>query len=242
MKTLVISDIHNRIQWLEGALPKLKEKYNIDEFVFLGDYFDSFHDDHWMAINTAHWLKKSLDQPDRVHLVGNHDMPYRFPSNDALWCPGFTQLKCTAIAQILTVEDWNKTKPAYSSNGWLFSHAGFSPQLCMHPVTGAQPAEVLVNEAVKGIELLRANFPHPLFLAGARMGEPVMGGVTWMDFDDEAEVYPGVKQLVGHTPDSYVRIKQTAEGEMRCMDTGNKLLCLITDGNLEVIPNEYNTK
>lgn len=240
MKTLVIADIHNRIQWIEDALPKLKEKYNYDEVVFLGDYFDSFHDNHWMAMNTAHWLKKSLAHPDRIHLLGNHDMPYRFPQNDSLWCPGFTPLKCKSVAQILTTADWDLTRPAYTSNGWLFSHAGFSPDLCTHPVNGSLSTIELVAEAAKGIEILRGGLHHPLFLPGARMEEPVMGGITWMDWDEEAVVYPGVKQLVGHTPSNCVRTLQTPEGEMHCMDTHNKLLCLITDGNLEIIPNEFN--
>lgn len=238
-KTLVISDIHNRTRWIEHGLAELKKKYEYDEVVFLGDYFDSRHDNQWNAMTTAQWLKNSLTHTDRVHLMGNHDMPYRFPTNDAVHCPGFNPNKCRAINGIMTPEDWKKILPAYVSNGWLFSHAGFSPDLCTHPVNGPLSAEQLVESAVKGLEMLRANFPHPLFLAGSRMAEPVMGGITWMDWNDEAEAYPGVKQLVGHTPSNCVRTIQTPEGEIHCMDTGNQLVCLITDGVLEIIPNEY---
>lgn len=241
MTTLVISDIHNKIHWIEPALLVLKEKYDYDEVVFLGDYFDNFHDNHWVVMETARWLKESLTHSNRIHLLGNHDMPYRFPNNDSLGCPGWSPLKSKSVNSVMLLSDWEKTIPAYASNGWLFSHAGFSPQLCTHPVKGFLPADELVSSAVKGIELLKANFPHPLFLPGSRMGEPVMGGITWMDWDDEAEIYPGVKQLVGHTPDNCVRVKHSPEGEMHCMDTHNKHLCVITNGQLEIIKNEYLT-
>lgn len=241
MKTLVISDIHNKVYWIEKALAELKTKYDYDEVVFLGDYFDSWHDDHWVAGNTAHWLKQSLAQPNRIHLIGNHDMPYRFPNNDSVHCPGFNSWKCKMINSILTHEDWNKLLPAYASNGWLFSHAGFSPEF-IDVGKGPLTAPELVESAMRGLEIVKANMPHPLFLAGSRMCEPNMGGITWADFDDEASVYPGVKQLVGHTPGKEVRTLITPEGELSCMDTGNTIVCLITDGELTSIPNEYLTK
>ncbi|MBU4076480.1 MAG: hypothetical protein KKD46_06750 [Euryarchaeota archaeon] len=40
MRTVIISDLHNRVDWIESTLSIL----DFDKVVFLGDYFDDFDD------------------------------------------------------------------------------------------------------------------------------------------------------------------------------------------------------
>jgi predicted secreted acid phosphatase len=63
---MIISDLHNRIDWVEPALSSLQ--YN--KVIFLGDYFDDFDDTVEDTKKVAKWLKQSVPKPDRIHLCG----------------------------------------------------------------------------------------------------------------------------------------------------------------------------
>ena len=120
VKTLIIPDIHNDYLTAEKII--LKE--NPDKIIFLGDYFDDFDDTVQDAINTAKWLKKSLKQENRIHLIGNHDLSY-MTDNPNLKCMGYTVDKHTAIKKHSI--DWNKLLMHYwIDEKWLCTHAGFS--------------------------------------------------------------------------------------------------------------------
>ncbi len=69
-KLIIIPDLHNDYFTAE----KIIKKENRDKVLFLGDYFDDFYDTLEDADNTAKWLTKSLQQKNRVHLIGNHDL------------------------------------------------------------------------------------------------------------------------------------------------------------------------
>ena len=231
MTTIIISDLHNKVIWIEPGLEKLKEKYNYDEVVFLGDYFDNFGDTAFEAGGTANWLRQSIIKPDRIHLLGNHDIPYMFPHNDSLWCPGFNQYKCKVIRETLEGM-WQYFKPAYHTQGYLLSHAGFHPMLETHPINGVPSLDALVESANKGLEHLKTGLPHPLFMAGSRMGEPYIGGITWADWNDEFICLDGVNQIVGHTPHDKVRTKSSDTSINHCMDTHTQHIGILIDGVL----------
>ena len=81
MRTLVISDVHNRIIRAQSIIDKVPH----DKLVLTGDYFDSYGegaDAAEYARNTAVWLKeKILHNPKAVALLGNHDTSYIFDNN-----------------------------------------------------------------------------------------------------------------------------------------------------------------
>lgn len=236
LKTLVISDIHNHTGWVENALTAYKEKFDYDEVVFLGDYFDDFGDNAYDAGRTAIWLKASLHKPNRIHLIGNHDIPYMIPSNDFLWCPGFTPDKCRRIRNELTADDFKLLRPAYFSNDHLLSHAGFTKEFTTNTVTGivANPAQ-LIERAVIEMELLKGGLPQPLFQAGYRMATGLTGGITWCDWDDEFEATQGINQIVGHTPHRDVRMI----GLNYDLDTSGHHVMLLIEGQEPQIINNY---
>jgi len=121
---LVIPDLHNKIETAEKIL-KARE-HSVDYTVLLGDYFDDFYDTPDIAANTAAWLKDSLQNPKRIHLIGNHDINYREPFSPVQKCAGFTEAKKNRINTILTPADWAKLKWFHYEpvGNWLFSHAG----------------------------------------------------------------------------------------------------------------------
>jgi len=107
---LVIPDIHNRVEIAEKILRAHEQ--DVDYAVLLGDYFDDFFDTVGDAADTAAWLKDSLQNPKRAHLIGNHDINYMKPDNGQR-CAGFTEGKKNIINSILTPEDWAMLKWFY---------------------------------------------------------------------------------------------------------------------------------
>lgn len=235
MKTLIISDIHNNVAKLEAHIDAWYSEYKFDELVFLGDYFDSFGDNPKVAAQTAEWLAHSVQQDNRIHLLGNHDMPYMLPYNNSLWCPGFSAPKLREIQKFISADLWALFRPAVYVQNWLLSHAGFARDVVEHPVLGVASAEGLVNSAETALNIVKTGISSPYFNPGSRLGEPYTGGITWCDWNDEFVPIDGINQILGHTPSPFVRCISGPSSTNYCMDTFNKHLCLITDGSIEFI-------
>jgi len=199
MKLLVIGDIH--LQHLKAE--KICKAYPSHKKIFVGDYFDDFNDSALDNSNAAIWLKNSLQQPDRVHLMGNHDFHYwqwHAEGRSKLYCSGFSWAKFDAINNILSSEDWDKLKYFHSERGWWFSHAGITEQWFSHPVHGLTE-DVIEYTLKKNIEDAKAGiFPQAIWSADFfRGGENRKGGIVWNDWRN-LDLIPKVKQVVGHTP------------------------------------------
>lgn len=234
MKTIVIGDRHNKTR---GVNEFIETQAPYEEVVFVGDYFDDFHDNAQIASGTAHWLKESLKDERRIHLVGNHDMPYLLPiENLSQECPGFTHQKDSAINSVLTRKDWNKIRPAYYTQGWMISHAGFSYNLVTHPVLGIPKPEELIKKVEEGFEEVKKGNYHPYFAAGWRMGEPFTGGITWCDWNNEYIPIVGMPQIVGHTPSSFITAKRVTKDQTDYnVDACGSAIIVITDGIAEIV-------
>jgi len=197
MKTIIIPDLHNKVQWVEKALSAIPH----DRVVFLGDYFDDFHDTPAIAENTARWLKQSLQHENRIHLYGNHDCPYSRWNNRFVECPGYTDDKRKAINTILDRQDWGKLKFLHKEQGWWISHAGIHSDIFSHPIHGVTDEEIeRIHE--QGTLAFNANLNHPLFQWSAARGMAnsfQVGGVTWLDWDVEFRPVDNISQIVGHT-------------------------------------------
>lgn len=216
MNLLVIPDIHNRWQIAEDAITRVKNSKPVTKIIFLGDYFDSYEDivDKEKVTGTARWLKQSLAQPGRVHLLGNHDMPYVFGyATTFLYCPGYTEQKNMWINDILTDEDYQKLKLCHYEKGMttLFSHAGMNPALIPARLHDSYPhlnelGEVIEEHSKQVLDQVRSGIPHPWVLAGYRMGEARVGGLTWAHWPEEFEPIADMHQIVGHTRGSQVEV------------------------------------
>jgi len=193
MRTIVIADLHNRVDWIEAFL----KKQIYDFVIFLGDYFDEKGDHRAHAENTARWLKHSLSFKNRIHLRGNHDMAYEFPRNKFVDCPGNNWDKSQVINSILKKEDWRKLEFVTFHQGWTLSHAGLHPKVFSHPIHGM--TDEWIKKCCKTAMICCEMGDYSPFLEqGSRMGSAFMGGCTWLDWYDFVPV-KGRNQIFGHS-------------------------------------------
>jgi len=195
MKILIIPDIHNK--WFE--VEEIIDKEKPDKVVFLGDYFDDFNDGIEDAHQTAEWLKKSLTDPNRIHLIGNHDLAYR---NQSYPCAGFSEAKLWAIKN--TEVDLNKLKNYCYVGEWLCTHAGLSYEFYKAYATSGMNVNDLL-ETAEDFRLYGCS-PH-------RGGRDAFGGIVWCDYNEFVDI-PDQKQIFGHT---HGELRQT-ENHI-CIDT-----------------------
>jgi hypothetical protein len=126
MKLVAIGDIHGRDIWKQIVA---KEHDTTDEFVFVGDYFDSFtvkgpdQINNFLDIiefrNTSIYHKVTL-------LIGNHDYHY-YPGIDDSGTSGYQTLLAPSIKHVVG-DNKQYLQVAYQSGEFVFSHAGFSSE------------------------------------------------------------------------------------------------------------------
>jgi len=238
VKTLVIGDIHEKIWWVENII----KKESPDLVITMGDYFDSFITTEETVKATCDWLRNSLSQKNRISLIGNHELFYRFPLVKHFVCSGNTMAKCELINNILTVDDWDKLNLFHFDGKYLYSHAGISKEHFEHPVNGIT-LDGIKEKCDKAIERAKSGGADPILRAGwSRGGMEKTGGITWQDQNCESKAINGWFQFVGHTPYratnvpgriKYVPNKKDALGSIECLDFCGRYYTTITDGKIE---------
>jgi len=221
-KILILPDVHNRHEKVEQIIKSVKP----DQTILLGDYFDDFNDDPHSIADTADWFHYSVNQKDRVHICGNHDLHYWFGDNRGLRCSGFDQFKLIAINDFVKKEDWEKLVFFHVlNNKWLLSHGGVHPSW-INP-SNFQAGKIaeytlkyvvgrLKNDSVDCKRNLYAGKNHWFAMPGfSRSNSPYYGGLTWLDWNKEFHPIRGINQLVGHTPNYYLNWSNVAAGGTR---------------------------
>lgn len=122
-KIVVIGDIHGHVSW-----KKLIElNPDATEFVFIGDYFDSFSVSHAEQIfnykEIIAW-KESINVKVTM-LIGNHDFHYMSECGGRYG--GYNQMFAPEIGQLLR-ETKEHLQVAYQVDKFLFTHAGVSKE------------------------------------------------------------------------------------------------------------------
>jgi hypothetical protein len=253
MKNIIaIGDIHNH--WVEAEqIVSLYDKTHT--VVFTGDYFDDFGDTAQDAIQTAIWLKESLDKPNRIHLMGNHDINYSYLNyrkddsghvQNIYNCSGYTIAKDDAVNRIMTESDWDKIKFAHFGNGCWFTHAGIHPNWFEHPIKGMNNDVILEKLAKVTDDYLNRTWNETIGAVGrCRGGMQKVGGILWCDDFQEGHVSRGLRQVYGHTPTMGKLNTWYENGGLNAnIDCGlNQVLEIDEDGNVEPIdtglPNFY---
>lgn len=249
MRYLIIPDIHHKCDEAEQIIRQHPGR----TVVFLGDYFDDFEDTPSRAEETAKWLRYSLQQPNRIHLMGNHDASYRWPFLEPR-CPGWSTAKALAVAKVMS-KHWEDCRLHHvirreNRRPLLLSHAGFSLR-SLHDVRDLRDLrrggrlhflkQLPVEEQLATIELqaqqclslARAGLSHALMRSGSRMGSLLPAGPLWLDFRDFVPI-AGVDQVVGHTRGKAPRSKllpnrRQVNSENWCLDTGLKHVMLVDE-------------
>jgi hypothetical protein len=224
MKTLIIPDIHNHWREAEAAIGR----HPADQVVFLGDYFDSFHDTVGRTKETARWLKDSLQYSNRIHLWGNHDLWYAYPKHREIFMTGcgFTPQKLECITSILNRDDFSRLKLVHFVEGIACSHAGIAESIFAHPIQGLSE-EIVEAKCVKAMEHAAANIGDAVF--------NIYQGVTWIRFD-VLPVLDAFSQIVGHTPDYNARVSRNSQGRYNvCLDTMGNWVGVVEEGELTLL-------
>lgn len=124
MKLVAIGDIHGRDIWKQI----IAKEQDADEFVFVGDYFDSFTVKGPDQINNFLDIiefKKQSKVPITL-IIGNHDHHY-YPGIDDSGTSGYQTLLAPSIKYVVN-ENKQYLQAAYQSDEFVFTHAGLSSE------------------------------------------------------------------------------------------------------------------
>lgn len=226
-KILVIGDVHQHHEIADRYIENWK-----GPIIFLGDYFDQFYDTPEQAIATAIWLKNSLQQPNRIHLMGNHDFHYMLPFGSGTFCSGYSPEKHNAINSVLSKEDWDKLKYFHAEDNCWFSHAGISHKWFSHPVLGINP-EIIEGVIARAKEDIKAQIYNTSDVGALwaadhyRGGRYDKGGLLWGDWRI-LDFFEGITQVVGHTPREEIKSHSRKGGTNINVDTHLRE-CIILD-------------
>jgi hypothetical protein len=212
-RCVIIPDIHQNVAWASGILEREK---NCDLAVFLGDYFDrsgkpgSYASTDatcdWLAQVRQEWSGRS------IFLLGNHDVQYleakmacdlrRQPRNQSYQCGGaFSAATAQTVAKRLPARFWTEARLFAAVNDHLLSHAGLALRFWPKAGTPGRALAALQRECAVALATIPQG-PHRLLDIGrARGGYAAIGGLTWLDWNDEFADDLPLPQIVGHTGD-----------------------------------------
>ena len=124
MKLVAIGDIHGRDIWKQIVA----KEQDADEFVFVGDYFDSFTvkgpDQYNNFLDIIEFKKQS--KVPVILLIGNHDHHY-YPGVDDSGTSGYQTLMAPSIKYIVG-DNKQYLQAAYQVGEFVFTHAGLSSE------------------------------------------------------------------------------------------------------------------
>ena len=238
---LLIPDTHQDKVWAEAVIKK--EEGNYDKIIWMGDYFDSFHEYPRVATvsDMAAFVQARMENDNEYFLLGNHECHYmeahshnkQFRHKKALHykCGGHSNNKSIDINKVFNWDNWRKLKMFYVVNGWLVSHAGFSQQLLKPMMNMDELMGFYWCEAEHQLELMPVQRANLLEAGLSRGGMETVGGPVWLDFEMEFVDWPDIKQICGHTS-RYNSLQQ--RGESYCVDGQQTVYCLINeDGKVQ---------
>jgi hypothetical protein len=223
-RTLIVPDIHTQ----HTKAQRIIDYVGADKVVFLGDYFDNFHDTPEMNFNTTIWVTNRMEQhPEDQFLLGNHDVPYVWGLE---FCSGFSIEKAAAIDATGEVQRLrNNLKLFTLVDEILISHAGLTNALV--PKNHEKDLmNWLSRECTKAKFNMKEGVSHWTIAPGLdRGGYALYGGLTWCDWNNFKPI-KGIKQICGHTKGYLPRY---LDGN-HCIDTALKHYALIEDGLVSI--------
>lgn len=243
-KLLIITDVHQNINWIKNILET--EKNNYDHLLFNGDWIDSYYEPPVIAgsVETAQFVLAAIngEYGPASFNIGNHDLPVMesWKKNSVYSnklqllnpCSGFTRSKSMNFNKVLKWSDWRKFHGFHTFGGYVISHAGISSLYWRSHLNVQDNLNKIWNEIEQALDLISLQ-PSHWFAAGfARGGSEVVGGPMWLDWNQEFMDNLPIKQIVGHTTQS--NIVRTI-GRSYCIDANQTAYALLSaDGKIEI--------
>jgi predicted MPP superfamily phosphohydrolase len=219
MKLVVIGDIHGRNIWKQIVA----KEHDADEFVFVGDYFDSFTVKGPDQINNFLDIiefKKQSKVPV-ILLIGNHDHHY-YPGVDDSGTSGYQTLLAPSIKHVVG-DNKQYLQAAYQVGEFVFTHAGLSSEWLDDSIEGWN-----TDNVVEKVNELFQYQPNKIaYRSYKQVGDQVYGaqgygnetfqGPLWIRPTalmnaNKKMLRKKIIQVVGHTPQDNIDIKGKATG------------------------------
>ena len=241
MKLVAIGDIHGRDYWKQIV----EQEQDVDIFVFVGDYFDSFTIKGVDQINNFLDIiefKKTTNK-EVILLIGNHDYHY-YPSTDDSGTSGYQTLMAPSIKHVV---DDNKQhlQLAYQIDEFVFTHAGLS-SVWLDDIIEDWDVDNVVD---KVNELFQYQPGKIAYRSYKQVGDQVYGaqgygnetfqGPLWIRPSalmtaNKKTLRKQIIQVVGHTPQDSIDIKgKSTGGRYYFIDTleyGQNQYLIVKDG------------
>ena len=198
-RALVIGDLHCKMSLVLPRVTDVALAHSCDGIVLLGDLCDDWHVGGVVLIRqlecAAAWRKKAEDLGLKVTvLLGNHDSSYV-----GMYRYDFTRWRVRKEAGELLRKGLD-VRVATTVQGMLLTHAGLTN-------SWAEANEVPPGfNAVQASMLLNGMFGDPIYFyrlaaCGKGRGGDETPGPLWADWKELIDdSYPGISQIVGHTP------------------------------------------
>lgn len=241
----IVSDLHGYDIWKKFV----NENPQIEKWVFLGDYCDSFtHKNEAIWNNLADIIAFKKANPDMVELLlGNHDIHYIFDGKYR--CSGFRAESLYGL-KILFEDNKDLFNVAYQKENYLFTHAGVSNSWfnkhrdVLHKYHSQfSPNEIKCLPNGKFIKtkftladllntLYKTHDSHILMEVGQARGGSAdnYGGIFWACKSETKEDYlDGCNQIVGHTAVDEITVlayKDSSITYTDCLGTKEEFLTL----------------
>lgn len=195
MKVLVIPDCHLK-PWMFDEAIKIKEKYNADRIVFLGDLVDDWNQEFNIELyeKTINKLIELVRRyPNTKICLGNHDYGYLHHLPHSGYSTFVNSLVITKFKELMSLID---VKIMHRIDNIIFSHAG----LCEDYIN--REYELAGNETIDEIIELIEKFPPEELWTGL---SPLWVRPQYKNlkmYQDDKYI-----QVTGHTPTEEIYIK-----------------------------------
>ena len=231
-RILIIPDVHYRF----NIVTKILKNEQYDSVVFLGDFFDQFHDtsdDIYCAGNQLKniwlWLKQNNKQV--YTLWGNHDLSYAYGfTNQYTYCDGWSREKNIRLNEVFFNNDWDNFQWfLFVDDDILITHAGLNESFIKDEWDNYTIYDFLLKESKSANDHLICGNPHWMYMISFQY----YGGILWNrpnHYDFIFNKIKNLKQIFGHTIHEHPWI----EDENYCIDTNSQHYGIIENKKITI--------
>lgn len=197
--TLIVGDTHLKHELILPRVDAARERVGAERVVFVGDYCDEWGSTGRQLLAALElfggWVEDARAAGVRVDvLLGNHDFQYLLGEEG----PGTHVLIMDEVAAQLRSLG---ATIAETVDGFLLTHAGLATEWACRHLEAPGDAEEAKSQLNALFERGTAHDLRALSSCGAGRGGWDVPSPLWADRSELWEdAYPGIDQIVGHTP------------------------------------------